>query len=289
MKPNTTIVADARKTRLSPRNRLDWYLLAIVVLISCIAIIPFYLLVLLALKSPIGGLAAIRLVPDFHFVNFITAWQRSALGKAMFNSLVMTAGGVGLLVFLSSMAGYTIARFPGKLNRTIFTILLLCMMIPGIINTVPLYTLLIRLKGINTYWAMICVMAVNAMPFAIFLYSSFIRAMPISLEESAIIDGCSWFEAFWRITFPLIGPVTSSVVILQGLGMWNNYAQAVFFLQDKAHRNIPLSISLFFQQYGADWPLMAAAAFLGLLPAVAAFLVFQRYFVEGITAGALKG
>jgi raffinose/stachyose/melibiose transport system permease protein len=289
MKTYVNTLDSTRIPRLAPRDALQWYLLVMVAVIAFIAIIPFYLLILLALKSPTGGLAAVRLVPDFHWVNFITAWQRSALGKAMFNSLVMTSGGVGLLVFLSAMAGYAIARFPNRINRMIFAILLLCMMIPGIINTVPLYTLLIRLKGINTYWAMICVMAVNAMPFAVFLYSSFIRAMPISLEESAIIDGCSWFEAFWRITFPLIGPVTSSVVILQGLGMWNNYAQAVFFLQDKAHRNIPLAISLFFQQYGANWPLMAAAAFLGLLPAVAAFLVFQRYFVEGITAGALKG
>jgi raffinose/stachyose/melibiose transport system permease protein len=71
--------------------------------------------------------------------------------------------------------------------------------------------------------------------------------------------------------------------------MWNNYAQAVFFLQDKAHRTIPLAVSLFFQQYGADWTLMAAAALIGLVPAVVLFLVFQRYFVSGITTGAIKG
>lgn len=163
------------------------------------------------------------------------------------------------------------------------------MMIPGIINTVPLYSLLIRLKGINTYWGMIAVMAANALPFSVFLYSSFIWALPNSLEESAVIDGCSYFSAFWYITFPLIGPVTASVVILQGLGMWNNYAQAVFFLQDKAHRNIALAISLFFQQYGADWALMASAALIGLIPAMLFFVVFQKYFIEGISAGALKG
>jgi len=217
------------------------------------------------------------------------AWQKSSLGRAIVNNFIMTVGGVFLLVFLSSMAGFSIARVKSKLNRTIFSILLVCMMIPGIINTVPLYTLLIRLKGINTYWSMICVMATNALPFSVFLYTSFIQAIPTSLEESAVIDGCSFFSAFWHVTFPLIGPVTASVVILQGLGMWNNYAQAVFFLQDKAHRNIPLAVSLFFQQYGADWTLMAAAALIGLVPAVVLFLVFQRYFVSGITTGAIKG
>ncbi len=261
----------------------------VVLLVSLIAAVPFYLLILLALKHPEGGLSSIRILPDFHLVNLVEAWKKSNLGQAMINNVIMTLGGIGLLVLLASMAGFSIARVRSGMNRTLFAILLVCMMIPGIINTVPLYTLLIRLRGINTYWSMICVMAANALPFSIFLYSSFIRAVPTALEESAVMDGCSYFSAFWRITFPLIGPVTASVVILQGLGMWNNYAQAVFFLQNRSRHNIPLAVSLFFQQYGADWTLMAAAALMGLIPAVILFLLFQRYFVEGITTGAIKG
>ncbi|AEV30328.1 ABC-type sugar transport system, permease component [Sphaerochaeta pleomorpha str. Grapes] len=276
-------------TQRKNRDTLEHPLYPVVFLIALVALVPFLLLILLSLKSPEGGLSSIRLIPDFNWGNFPNAWKAGKMGKAMANSFIMTSGGVILLIVLSSMAGYTIARFPSLLNKVIFAILLGCMMIPGIINTVPLYTLLIRMKGINTYWAMICVMATNSLPFSVFLYASFIRSIPISLEESAIIDGCSWFDAFWKITMPLLGPVTSSVVILQGVGMWNNYAQAVFFLQDQAHRNIPLAISLFFQQYGANWPLMAAAAFLGLLPAVLMFLVFQKYFISGITTGAIKG
>lgn len=268
---------------------LPWYKATLLLVISLVAVIPFYLLVLLSLKSPTTPLNSIRLVPDFHIINVVTAWRKSNLGGAIVNSLLMTIGGVVLLVLLASMAGFTIARIKSGLNRVIFSILLACMMIPGIINTVPLYSLLIRLRGINTFWGMICVMAANALPFSVFLYSSFIRALPNSLEESAVIDGCSYFSAFWYITFPLIGPVTASVVILQGLGMWNNYAQAVFFLQDRAHRNIALAISLFFQQYGADWALMASAALIGLIPAMLFFVVFQKYFIEGISAGALKG
>jgi raffinose/stachyose/melibiose transport system permease protein len=271
------------------RQGISWIKGIAVVFVSLVAAVPFYLLILLSLKHPEGGLGSLGLIPDFHFPNIIEAWRKSDLGRAMINNVIMTVGGIAVLVILASMAGFAIARVRHRVNRIIFGILLLCMMIPGIINTVPLYTLLIKLKGINTYWSMICVMAANAMPFSVFLYTSFIRAVPTSLEESAVIDGCSFFSAFWRITFPLIGPVTASVVILQGLGMWNNYAQAVFFLQDKAHRNIPLAVSLFFQQYGANWPLMAAAALIGLIPAVVLFLLFQRYFVEGITTGAIKG
>ncbi len=276
-------------TPASGTVRLSWYARISVVLVATIAAIPFYLLILIAFKTPEGGLQSIRIIPDFHLVNLVEAWKSSRLGRAMINTIIMTVGGVVTLIFLSGMAGYAIARVRSRLNRTIFGILLICMMIPGIINTVPLYMLLIRLKGINTYWSMICVMATNSMPFSVFLYTSFIKATPKSLEESAIIDGCSFFEAYWKITFPLLGPVTASVVILQGLGMWNNYAQAIFFLQDKDLRNIPLAVSMFFQQYGANWPLMASAALIGLIPAVTMFLIFQRYFVEGITTGAIKG
>ncbi len=261
----------------------------VVLIVSLTALIPFYALLLIAVKSPEGGLSSIRLIPDFHLINFPLAWKKADMGRAFLNSMLITIGAVGLLVFLAGMAGFSIGRVRSRMNRTIMMIFLLCMMIPGIINTVPLYTLLIKLRGINTYWAMITVLAVNAMPFAVFLYSGFIKAMPVEMEESAVIDGCSPFDAFWRITLPLLKPVTASVVILQGLGMWNNFAQAVFFLQSGKMRTIPLAISMFFQQYGADWPLMAAAAVLGLLPAVTAFLIFQKFFIEGITTGAVKG
>jgi raffinose/stachyose/melibiose transport system permease protein len=258
-------------------------------IIFMFAILPFYLLILIATKGPAGGLSSINLIPEIHLSNFLNAWNKASMGRAMLNNSIITIGAVSLLIFLSGMAGFSIARIKSVLNVWIFRILLMSMMIPGIINTVPLYSLLIKLRGINTYWAMIAVLTANALPFAVFLYTGFIRAIPEALEESAFMDGCSPFRSYWLITLPLIKPVTASVVILQGLGMWNNYAQAVFFLPGREMRNIPLAISLFFQQYGADWPLMAAAALIGLIPVVFAFLVFQKYFISGITQGAIKG
>ncbi|PIE04358.1 MAG: sugar ABC transporter permease [Spirochaetales bacterium] len=258
-------------------------------IVAFTAVIPFYALILIAFKRPEGGLGAITLIPDFHLDNFVSAWQKSNMARAFLNSFIITGGSVSLLVILAGMAGYSIGRVHSRINRMIFMIFLLSMMIPGIINTVPLYTLLVRLKGINTYWAMIVVLAVNALPFSVFLYSGFVQAMPVELEEAAVIDGYSFFQSFWKITLPLLKPVTASVIILQGLGMWNNYAQAVFFLQRRDMRTIPLAISIFFKQYGADWPVMAAAALLGLIPPVAAFLAFQKFFIQGITTGAVKG
>ncbi|MCL6548302.1 MAG: carbohydrate ABC transporter permease [Alicyclobacillus sp.] len=263
---------------------------SIILLMAAVSLIPFYILLVIALSSPGWHLAQrLSLWPEFLLGNFTAAWRASGMGIAILNSIFITFGALAVVVFAAGAAGYAIARFPHRLHRLLFKLFLFSMMIPPIINTVPLYTLMRSIGGINTRWAMILVCGSNALPFSIFLYTSFIQTMSREIEEAAIVDGCTWFSAFWRVTFPLLWPVTAAVVIINGLGIWNNYAQAVFFLQRSAVRTIPLAISLFFQQYGARWNLMAAAAAIGMAPAVIAFLVFQRYFIKGLSTGALKG
>ncbi|SDN52312.1 raffinose/stachyose/melibiose transport system permease protein [Paenibacillus sp. yr247] len=262
----------------------------VVIFIALLSLFPFYVLLYLSLNTPTRGMYDPSiLLPDFHFDNYVQAWKVSKLGLAIVNSLIITGGAIALVVTLSSSAGYSIARFNNKFNTAVFHTLLICLMIPAIIITVPLYSLMKSIGGINTHWAMILLTATNALPFSVFLYTSFIKMLPREVEESAIIDGCTYFTAFWRVTFHFLRPVTAAVVILSGLGIWNNYGQAVFFLQNKALYTVPLAVGLFFQTYGAQWNLMAAAAVIGLAPAVIAFLIFQKYFIKGITAGAVKG
>lgn len=261
-----------------------------VLIITVLALFPFYVLILLAMTpTTVNFSEQLILIPKLYWNNFIEAWQMSKIGESIFNSLIITVGAVGIIVVFASMAGYAVTRVKNRFNKMIFFIMLGCMMIPGIINTVPLYTLMISIGGINTHWAMILILATNAMPFSVFLYSGFISGLPKTIEEAAIIDGCSKIGAFFRIIFPLLKPVTSAVIIINGLSIWNNYAQAVFFLQKQSMRTVPLAISMFFQQYGAKWHLMAAASMVGLAPAVLTFIIFQKYFIKGITAGSVKG
>ncbi|MEK3883354.1 carbohydrate ABC transporter permease [Paenibacillus sp. PL2-23] len=276
-----------QKTGFSLSAAAKYSIAGMMVLLS---LIPFYVLLYLSMNAPSANVfGGVLLVPDFHFGNFSDAWEGSKLGRSMINSLIITIGAVALIVVVASSAGYSIARFRSKGNAAIFNTLLACLMIPAIIITVPLYSLMKTIGGINTHWAMILLTAANALPLSVFLYASFIRSLPKEVEESAVIDGCTYFTAFWRVTFHFLRPVTSAVVILTGLGIWNNYGQAVFFLQSQEMRTVPLAVSMFFQTYGAKWNMMAAAALIGLAPAVLAFLAFQRYFIKGITAGALKG
>ncbi len=260
-------------------------------LICLMCLIPFYVLLVLSLNAPSRVFYEGNLfVPTFTWSNYAEAWTRSRIGTAMVNSAVITFGTLGLTILLGGMAGYAIARRATLYNKAVFSMLIGCMMIPGIINTVPLYTLMRRIDAINTLWGMVLVCSTLCLPSAVFIYTTFIRSLPRELDEAAEVDGCTGARVYFRIIFPILKPATASFVILNGFGVWNNYAQAVFFLQSRAKQNIPQALSVFFQQFGgAKWHLMSATAVIAIVPVVIIFLLFQRQFIEGLTEGAVKG
>jgi len=264
---------------------------ACILFICLLCLFPFVILLILSLNTPQRVFYEGNMfVPDFYFKNYIEGWIKSNIGNAMVNSAIITIMAIAVIIVLSSMAAYSIARFQYRFNKLIFAILLCCMMIPGIINTVPLYTLMIDIGAINSLWGMALVCATNALPQGVFVFSGFIKSIPKEIEESAIIDGCSYFSSFWRIVFPLLKPSISAIVILNGFGIWNNYSQAVFFLQDSSKHNVPQALSVYFQQFaGAKWNLMAATAVIAIIPVITAFLFFQKNLINGLTDGALKG
>lgn len=265
--------------------------LLLILLISILCIIPFYVLLVLALNSPKRVFYEGNIfIPDFYWQNFADAWEQSKIGTAMLNSAIITGGTLLLTIVVGGLAGYAIARYRTKFNKFVFGLLISCMMIPGIINTVPLYTLMRKMHAVNTLWGMILVCSTLALPSAVFIYTTFISALPRELDEAAALDGCTGTSVFWKVIFPVIKPATASFVILNGFGIWNNYAQAVFFLQSRSKQNIPQALSVFFQQFaGAKWHLMAATATIAIIPVVIIFLIFQKQFINGLAEGALKG
>ncbi|MEA5145294.1 MAG: carbohydrate ABC transporter permease [Candidatus Limiplasma sp.] len=263
----------------------------LIALICLMCLIPFYVLLVLSLNAPSRVFYEGNIfVPTFAWGNYAEAWARSRIGTAMLNSAIITFGTLGLTILLGGMAGYAIARRNTTYKTLVFTLLIGCMMIPGIINTVPLYTLMRQIGAVNTLWGMILVCSTLAMPSAVFIYTTFVRSLPRELDEAAEVDGCTGFKAFWQVIFPVLKPATASFVILNGFGVWNNYAQAAFFLQSRDKQNIPQALSVFFQQFGgAKWHLMSATAAIAIVPVVLIFLVFQRQFIQGLTEGAVKG
>jgi raffinose/stachyose/melibiose transport system permease protein len=270
-------------------SKTFFYTVALV-LISAMALLPLIVLFRMSMATPSSTMQ--ETLTDFsinYWGNYTNAWEKSNLGTAVLNSVLITFGSLAVLVFVSAMAGYAIARSKRWYDKTFEKALLISMMIPSVLSTVPLYIIMKFLHGINTYWAMILLLAAQALPFSIFVYANFIRGLPKDIEEAAVIDGCTPFGAFWKVVFPLLGPVTASVVIIQGVSIWNNYGQAVYFLTKNNMQTLPLAISGFFGKYSANWPEMAAAATIGIIPTVLVFVLFQRYFIKGLTNGAVKG
>lgn len=259
------------------------------VLIIAVFLLPFYIMFYLSLSGPADSIAQEWFPRAMLFQNFADAWSKADMGRALMNSLMISIGAIAVLIFCAACGGYAAARVRSRWNRAVFHVMVLSMMVPGIINTVPLYIIMRKINGINSHWAMMLLLACQFLPFSVFLYEGFIRSMNQSVEEAAVIDGCTKFSAFWRVTFPLLKPITATVVIMQGVGIWNNYAQAVFFLQNQNYHTLPLAISTFFQTYGADYNLLAAGAIIGLAPVVLMFILFQKQFVKGLSSGAVKG
>jgi raffinose/stachyose/melibiose transport system permease protein len=262
----------------------------LLLLIASLSIVPLLVLFKLSVSSP--GQTMQETLTSFttwYWGNYSAAWSSSNLGTAIVNSLIITIGALVLVVAVSSMAGYAIARSKKWYNQAFFKILLVAMMLPAVLSTVPLYIIMKFIHGINTYWAMILLLAAQTLPFSVFVYVGFIKGVPKEIEEAAIVDGCTPFTAFWRVVFPILKPVTASIVIIQGVSIWNNYGQAVYFLTRSDMETLPLAINSFFDKYSANWHEMAAAALIGIIPTIIIFLIFQRYFVKGLTAGAIKG
>ncbi len=262
--------------------------IALTVLISAIALLPIYITVIVSLK-PQTDLSSFWLPPRTLFLqNFVGAFVIGRLATAFMNTAVVTACSVVLVVLMAAMAAYPLARHRSRLNGAVTTFMLSILMVPGLSLLVPLYVLLVHIRGISTYWGIVLIHVTFNLPIAIFLYLNFIRAIPRDFDEAALIDGSSVYAVFYRIILPLLKPVTVSVIILAGVAVWNDYQFSLYFLQAPEMRVITLAISSFFAVSGGNTHMAAAAAVAAIVPITVLYVGLQRYFVQGVLDSALK-
>ena len=147
---------------------------------------------------------------------------------------------------------------------------------------------MVKIHGISTYWGIIVVLVTFNLPMSIFLFSNFIAGIPVALEEAAFIDGCNPIQTFFKIILPQLKPVVASVVILTGVGCWNDYQFSLYFLQSPQYRTIPLAVASYFSQTANNMNAAAASALLGVLPVLLLFIFLQKYFIKGMVDSAIK-
>jgi raffinose/stachyose/melibiose transport system permease protein len=221
--------------------------------------------------------------------NFINAWREADLASAFRNNIIVTLLSIALIVIIGSVAAYPLSRRQTGWNKFIYALFVSALIVPPLTILVPLYKYMVDIGGMNTYWGIVLLHVTFNLPMTIFLYTGFISTIPKELDEASMIDGAGRFTLFYRIILPLLKPITATVVILTGVAVWNDYQFSVFFLQNPDQRTFTVALASFFGSYTSQIGWVAAGSLIGALPMVVVYLFLQRYFISGLSSGAVKG
>lgn len=252
-------------------------------------IFPFYVFFTVSMKTGAEVAAnPLGLPSGLHLENYSTAWDQGDLGTAYQSSIVVAVLSVGLLVLLGSMAAYALARRLSRLSTGLYLLFLLGLMIPLQLGMVPLYQMMNDANLLGTWTAVILFEAGHQLPFTVFLYAGFIRVLPIEYEEAARIDGAGPLTTFRRIVFPLLRPITASVVILTGITTWNDFLTPLLYVGGSSQETLPVAIYSFRGEFATDWGVLFAGMAIAIIPLLIVYFLLQRWFMVGFASG-VKG
>lgn len=211
------------------------------------------------------------------------------IGRNMFNSLLMSSVGVVLIILLALTASYALGRMRWKGAPIVMAFFLSGITIPVHSTLIPLYVMLRPLSKIDERLALMLPYIVFGLPTAIFIMTNYMRSIPLSLEEAAVMEGCSLMKSFTKIIIPMTTPAIATVAIFSFMGIWNELMFALVFLQRAVVMTLPLGILRFTGLYTVKWQPTLAAIFLAMIPSLILYSILQEKIIGGMTAGSLKG
>jgi raffinose/stachyose/melibiose transport system permease protein len=261
--------------------------IAMVLLAACF-LFPVYLLVTIALKPRSAWSESPMSLPlDPYFGNFARAWKDAYLADALISSVTVVSASLIVLIALGSTAAYFLARCQPRMSYTLYVFFLLAMVLPFQLGLLPLYQMMRDLSLLGTPLALILFYCGYQLPFTIFLYAGYMRTLPRAYDEAGKLDGGSDFQVFRYIIFPMMRPVTGTVLILNCVFVWNDFMTPLLYLQGSSWATIPVAVASFVDQEITDWGIVFAALLIGIAPVMILFAVLQKRMMEGF-AGGLK-
>jgi ABC-type glycerol-3-phosphate transport system permease component len=253
------------------------------------ALLPGYIMVTGALKTQDEFLNSPWALPAHpSLTSFATSWS-AGLPSWFVNTIIVTAGAVVGVMVLSALAAWGFAYWQFKGRETLLGVIVSLMVVPPVVLLIPLFQFGAQLGWISTFRIVILIYIGLMLPFSIYLLANFFSAIPASLLEAAQIDGASTGAIFRRIVLPLSGPPIATLAVVNILWAWNELLLALVFLQDPEKHTLMVGIASFRGRYSLDIPTVMAGLTLVTLPLVVAYLVGQRFFIQGLTAGGIKG
>lgn len=277
----------------SKRNGTDvllWLAVRLFLLLCAVVwLFPFYWGITGSLKTEQAWFAIPpQLFPhDMTFHNYTELFAKTKMARWFLNSLIVSLGTMTLVCAFSCMAGYAFAKLEFRGRNAIFYFMISMMMLPKYVLLVPLFRLIRDLGWFDTYMGLIVPEA--AVPFGIFLIRQFMTGIPKELMESARLDGCNEWSAFWRIIIPLSAPAIAALAIFEFVKSWNDYVWQLIVISSDVMKTMPLGVAGLQQENMVQYGKMLAGATLSALPMIVVFIAFQKFFTRGITVGAVKG
>ncbi|MBE1440933.1 carbohydrate ABC transporter permease [Paenibacillus sp. OAS669] len=281
----------AKRTRTVPKV----ILVLLFVILSIMALFPLYALLLGSMKPATEFFRyGLNVRWDFSlmsFKNYQAIFEAKGAARHYFtwykNSIVITVLFTVISLLLSSLVGYGLAMYKFVGRNLVFSLVLLTMMVPVEIIILPLYKEMIALRLINTIWGIILPFAVAPLP--IFFFRQFALSLPKEFMDAARMDGCSEGGVFFRIMMPLLVPAYASMAILQALASWNNFLWPIIVLRTTDQFTLPIGLATFLSPLSDNYDVLIAGAVLSIVPIFILFVFFQRFFIEGLTVGGVKG
>lgn len=275
---------------MNRRKLISALILIVLTIGAAIALFPIYIAVINSLKTNGEISRSILGLPQkLQFINFVKAYNKLDFLVVVRNTALITGLSVIGILFAGSLAGYKIARTPGKLSRLFYFLFIASMLIPfhSIMISLTKTAMALGVKG--SILGTVAIYIGLGINMAIFLFHGFVSTVPIELEEAAIIDGCGSFGIYYHVVFPLLKPITATVAILDALWIWNDFLLPLLMISDSDNYTLILSANKFFGKYEADWSNILAGLLMTSIPLIIFYIAFQKNIVKGITAGAVKG
>ena len=230
---------------------------------------------------------------NFTLGSYFDAWvgetSNVPLSSAIVNSLIVTIPATLIPIIVASLAAYSFARFSFRTKDLLFLTIVLLQTIPQQMVIIPIYNLTGNLHLSNTYVGLILVHTAFGLPWQILFLRNFFSTLPVEVEEAARVDGASYFKIFYNIVLPMSLPALASITALQFIWVWNDFFFALTLIHSPTMKLVPQTIPLNFSRYEPNWSLLSAASIIAMILPIAIYVALQKYYVRGITAGAVKG
>jgi len=220
--------------------------------------------------------------------NYKVVWIDRGFGRYFANSLIVTLVAMAFVLLLGSMAAYGVGRYRYKLRTFVFMLFLSGIMLPLKAAIIPLFMLIKGLGLMNTRAAIVLIFLAMGLPSTVFILSGFMRSIPLELEHAARIDGCNDWGIYQRIVMPVTTPAIALVTIYNAVPLWNDFFFPLVFLQSNALKTLPVGLTTFFGQFSTDWSLLFTGLSIAIIPMLVLYLFMSRWFIRGLTAGAIK-